>query len=186
MLPGTTTPSEIEQSILPLTERGLDDIQGEGFVMSDIQIEQFLDMRYKGQSYELTIPLLHCGDKNGNYKERFHQQHQMTYGYQRQCAELEIVNVRVRATGFVPPPEIPRRNFGQPNPSSAFVGFHEVVFSSNILDIPFYRGEDLNPGNIIQGPAGVVRSDTTILIEPGNLGKIDPFDNLIIDITNRH
>jgi N-methylhydantoinase A/oxoprolinase/acetone carboxylase beta subunit len=50
------------------------------------------------------------------------------------------------------------------------------------MKIPFYRAELLKPGNIITGPAIVIRSDTTILVGFDDSGRIDPFGNLIITI----
>ena len=182
MLPGTTSISDIDLLMFPMIESGRKVIQDEGFDLSSIQIERFLDMRYIGQSYELTIPIYPGSNKEDGYQERFHQQHHRTYGYQRPHAELEIVNLRIRVTGFVSPPELIGKILGQTDPSLALLGQYKVIFSANSQDIPFYRGEALVPGNVISGPAVIARSDTTILLEPGDNGAIDPFDNIVIDI----
>lgn len=54
------------------------------------KLEQFADLRYAGQSYELTVPWRGAA-------RAFEQLHQRTYGY-RMNAALEVVTVRVRAT----------------------------------------------------------------------------------------
>lgn len=182
MFPGTTSSSDLHHNLSSLFERGQKDIQNEGFMISDTKIEPFLDMRYKGQSYELTVPFLPDEQMKDDYQGRFHRQHERTYGYQLPQAELEIVNLRLRATGFVPHPKIPQKIPGNPDPSPALLGFYKVGFSTDTQKIPFYHGEKLTSGNIISGPAVIVRSDTTILLELGDQGKIDPFDNLIIDV----
>jgi N-methylhydantoinase A len=46
--------------------------------------------------------------------------------------------------------------------------------------VPFYRGEALQPGDILQGPAVVVRNDTTVLLGPADQAEVDAFCNLLI------
>jgi N-methylhydantoinase A/oxoprolinase/acetone carboxylase beta subunit len=57
-----------------------------------------------------------------------------------------------------------------------------VILSSGIQEVPFYQAEMLNPGNQVPGPAVILRSDTTILIESTDYAQIDPFLNLIITV----
>jgi N-methylhydantoinase A len=104
------------------------------------------------------------------------------YGFKRVNAELEIVNLRVRARGFVSPPVILERKDEGPDPTPALVGYSRVIFTTNTLEIPVYHGESLVPGNVISGPALIVRDDTTILIENGDRGIVDPFENVEITI----
>ena len=176
MLPGTTTFATVPQVLAPMTVRGRKQIQSEGFTSHEIRIEEFLDMRYQGQSFELTIPL------GPDFETRFHRVHEQTYGYQRPNAKLEIVNVRVRATGMVTPPEISPQPLSQNDTSPALMDNHLVTFSGGPREVPFYRGETLSPGSQIKGPAVVVRRDTTILLGPGDEGQIDPFKNLVIQV----
>ena len=46
------------------------------------------DLRYRGQSFELTVPL------GPDLAERFHERHQERYGYADRARELELVAVR--------------------------------------------------------------------------------------------
>jgi N-methylhydantoinase A len=46
------------------------------------------DLRYKGQSFELTVPL------GGNLEERFHAAHEERYGHAERGREIELVAVR--------------------------------------------------------------------------------------------
>jgi N-methylhydantoinase A len=128
MLPGAIHPDEITSRLKPLSDRGRRQIQKEGFSIRDIQIEEFLDMRYQGQSYELTIPIVNDSLSGADYSERFHQEHQRTYGYQRPDADLEIVNFRVRATGIVSPPRIPTQPLENADPSAAQFDSRSVIF----------------------------------------------------------
>jgi N-methylhydantoinase A len=177
MLPGDTPISSLQSQISPLLERAQKEIQAEGFDGDNIRLEPALDIRYRGQSYELTIPFTE------DFVADFHESHHQTYGYQRPEADLEIVNLRVRGTGLVASPQITAQPLGNANPSAALIEHRPVVLAANQKDeIPFYHGETLQPGNIIPGPAIVVRDDTTILIGKDDRASVDPYLNLLIEI----
>jgi N-methylhydantoinase A len=182
MLPGNTPYPDIYSKLITLIERGHRHIQAEGFSEDQINIESYLDMRYRGQSYELTIPVTKDSQTSDEITERFHQFHKKTYGYERVGVDLEIVNLRVRATGIVIPPHLTCQPLEETSPSDAFKYSRVVIFPSGQQEIPFYQGELLKPGNIISGPAIVLRVDTTILIGPGDSGSVDSFGNLIVEI----
>ena len=180
MLPDDTPLADLLFSISRLLARARAEIAAEGFVEERIHLEPALDMRYRGQSYELTIPF------SENFADNFHEIHRQTYGYLRPGARLEIVNLRVRATGVVQPPQIAAHPLGNPDPSVALIEHHPVVLASNQkIVIPFYRGESLIPGNQIAGPAIIMRDDTTILIGLQDQARVDPYHNLHIRIGNR-
>jgi N-methylhydantoinase A/oxoprolinase/acetone carboxylase beta subunit len=57
-----------------------------------------------------------------------------------------------------------------------------VVFAEGVYQAPMYRAESLLPGNQLQGPALVVRSDTTILLGLTDTASVDAFDNILIQV----
>ncbi len=178
MLPGDCPPSVILERFTPLTLQGESDLLNEGLEKGDIALQPSLDMRYRGQSYELNIPF------GESFIADFHQAHSNTYGYDRPNGEIEIVNLRVRAIGQVPSPQINPQPVADSNASSAFIDKYPVTFSTGSEIIPFYRGEALRPGNQIQGSAIVVLDDTTILIGQGDTARVDPYLNLVLEIGN--
>jgi N-methylhydantoinase A len=66
----------VESRLVPLDEGGKLPSEGEA------------DLRYRGQSFELTIPL------GPELAERFHRAHEERYGYADRVRELELVAVR--------------------------------------------------------------------------------------------
>jgi len=182
MVPGNTPLNTLAPIIQQLVNRGRCDIQDEGFLEENVRIEKYLDMRYCGQSYELTIPFPDPIHSIVELQEKFHQEHLKTYGYHRLDADLEIVNLRLRATGIVNPPKIHMQQMGNSDPSQACIETRLVMFPSGNQEILFYQGEVLEPGNMIPGPSVVVRNDTTILINEGDIGRVDSYSNLIIEI----
>ena len=63
---------------------------------SNLGIHHFIDMRYKGQAYELTVPY------QKNFIDRFHADHAQLCGYSMPEAELEIISIRWKAGGKRP------------------------------------------------------------------------------------
>ena len=175
MLPGETRIEFIEAAFAPLVERGMVEIFDEGYSNEQILIERKLDMRYQGQSYELIVPY------SDRFIEAFHSMHHREYGYSHPGAPIEIVNLRVRSIGKVAPPQLPVYMDGGFDPMPAYMGSRLVIFQDGEISIPFYRGERLLPGNLIAGPAVVVRDDTTILLVNGFSGSVDTSGNLCLE-----
>jgi N-methylhydantoinase A len=176
MLPHDASQNEIETALSPLVARALEDMRSEGFTRQQTRVEQLVDVRYRGQSYELAVPF------DQDLRDNFHQSHKQVYGYARPEAPLEFVNVRVRAIGEVPAPQITAKPLADAVPQPAFLTSRPVVFSGGEVMTPFYQGEALQPGNRIHGPAIVLRRDTTILLNPGDHAFIDSFENLLMTI----
>jgi N-methylhydantoinase A/oxoprolinase/acetone carboxylase beta subunit len=51
-----------------------------------------------------------------------------------------------------------------------------------MIDTPTYAGERLLPGNQITGPAVIQTADTTVIIHPGRIVKVDAFGNFVINL----
>jgi N-methylhydantoinase A len=79
---------EVRSYVAPLTEAGELPPAGEA------------DLRYVGQSFELTVPL------GPGLAERFHQAHEERYGYADPARALELVAVRTAEITVAPPIEI--------------------------------------------------------------------------------
>jgi N-methylhydantoinase A len=176
MLPGSTPVPDLSAQLEALAERGYREILVESIPAKRIRIERFLDMRYRGQSYELIVPF------SKTVYADFHRLHKHQYGYANNNAPVEVVNLRVRAVGQTTPPPLSPRPVQGPDPVAAYLKSRRVFFTVDPIETPFYRAESLEPGNRIHGPAVVVRSDTTILIGPTDRAEVDEFDNLLIEV----
>ena len=186
MLPGDTPLEQISAALDPLVRRGFEEVLAEGVAPGDVRLEKFLDMRYAGQSYELTVPWHLSGE---GALHDFHEIHRSTYGYANLEAPLEIVNLRARASGKGQAPPLPSAEFVHHDPAAALLDYRPVVLQQGgagdkalTSDIPFYRYENLRPGNTLPGPAIIVRSDTTILIGEGDETLVDGYLNLVVTI----
>ncbi len=180
MLLGSTPPSVLSDWLASLLARARQDLLAEGLHVDAITFQPQLDMRYQGQSYELTVPWL---SPEQNFLEGFHSAHQSTYGYTLAATPVEIVNLRLHAVGHIPPIPLPSQTSSGSDPQPALLDRRPVVlFAPPAQLIPLYTGESLRPGSLIRGPALIVRSDTTIFLPPGDVATVDSYLNLLITI----
>jgi len=92
-----TLPCDLDDG--PLLERAHADLVAEGVPSPRHHFERSADVRYQGQSYELSVPL------GPDLPARFRRTHEQRYGFAMD-RPIEIVAQRVRAVGAVdrPPP----------------------------------------------------------------------------------
>ncbi len=157
-----------------LEERILKEFEEEGFG-GEILLERLVDVRYRGQSYEITVPLL------PNFRENFEREHRRLYGYVHENRPLEVVNLRLRATGTEEKPVLPKIEKGDKEPSSeALVGKREVLWKGERISFSLIDREKLRAGNRIDFPAIVLEYSSTTLIPPDCRAEVDDYGNIII------
>ncbi len=139
-----------------------------------------LDLRYRGQSYELNIELTDLL-RPSELAQLFHRRHRQLYGYDLPEQPIEIVNLRLRAVGrrarpAIRPPELD----SAPCPTPAY---RPICFPDRgWLRSALYR--DLLPERELHGPALISAADSTILLEPGQRAFVDKLGNLLIEVTD--
>ena len=141
-----------------------------------------VDMRYRGQSYELTVPLTLplAAESVTQATADFHAMHAQRYGYAMEHETVEVVTVRLRATapGARPalPVHAPPKN---PERAPAPIRSKAVWFAPDgSVNTPCYARSDLRPGHRLAGPAIVLQYDTTVVVAPGWAVEVDPALNL--------
>ena len=165
-------------SFAPLEARALAEMVAEGHLEDDLTLTYRLDMRYKGQSHELTIPWTAGASE---VVPLFHAAHQQRYGYRLPEGEMvEIVTLRVTAVAPVDPPQIPQEPLGSADASAAVLGRKQVWFKQETQLTTLYDREKLCPGHQFGGPAIVFQYDTTLVIPPGWETAVDSYHNLIL------
>jgi N-methylhydantoinase A len=183
----------LDRLYAPLYERARADLHSEGLTDADMVLLPALDMRYAGQSHELTIPLAqHSASRPrsvvGRIIHDFHTAHRRRFSYANEQEPVEIVNLRLKAVGRTAKPQFQRQPLGGLDPRAAHIGYKQVHFGDG--DSPYaarpfptalYERERLMPGNMIVGPAIVFQLDTTSIIPPGWAASVDGWGNLVVE-----
>jgi N-methylhydantoinase A len=141
--------------------------------------ERSLDLRYRGQGYELNIPA------TGKAVARFHQEHQRRYGYHHPGKEIELVTVRLRGRIKARKSEAAQtavKSHDRSSRRTAPVERTPVVFQGRKVATPVYERLDLVPGQSLNGPAVITEYSATTVIPPGKKFRVDRAENLLIAI----
>jgi N-methylhydantoinase A len=150
----------------------------EGFSRARIRLERWLDVRYRGQSFEITLPFSRA------FAREFHRRHEERYGYADPQRASEIVTLRVRARGLAAKPALPRERPGGRDPSAARIGTKEVWFEGKLCRrTPIYERRLLRAGNELRGPALVFEYSASAALPPGARCRVDRHRNLIIELS---
>ncbi len=169
--------AELQTHLKPLWERGRAELIAEGVGPGAVSLSSALDMRYVGQSHELSVPVA-VGD---DFVGAFHQAHGQRFGHQHPAEPVEIVNVRVAARGALTKPDFPTQTPAAPNPSAARVGVKAIYFGpAEAVETSLYQRELLRAGHVIGGPAIIFQLDATTVIPPGWRGRVDARGMLVI------
>ncbi len=169
--------SKFENLFKNVEKRAIQDLINEGIEKENIILERYLDMRYKGQSYEIMVPF------KDNFIELFHQYHEKLYGYANRDKAVEAVNIRIRARGILPKPEFKKaENLTDKIDNKAIYGEKKVIFNEKEYNTKIYERDYLKPGNKFDGPAIIVEYSSTIVVPPESYVKIDAFENILIEV----
>jgi len=139
--------------------------------------ERSLDLRYRGQGYELNVP------DSGDAVARLHAEHKRRYGYHHPGKEVELVTVRLRARIKAAPLEVTRSK-QRPHRAGRSVPVEtaKVIFSGKCVATPVHERTDLFADQSLRGPAIITEYSATTAIPPGKKFRIDQSQNVVIEI----
>ena len=166
--------SKILNLFKPLISQGMKDVLSEGVNKSSVSIENYVDMRYVGQSHELMLPF-----KDG-YIENFHKLHKKTYGYSNADYELEVVNIRVRIIGKTRKPSLRKRVINDSMKGESSTQETRCYFRGKWLKTDVYNWNSVRTNSRIKGPALIVEDTSTTFLPPEYICNVDNYENLII------
>lgn len=174
--------TQLDAGFSELEAKARAELADEGFVDAQVRIDRFLDLRYGGQGYELTLPIA-PGDSPDDIRRAFDRAHESTYGHAAPGEKAEIVSLRLQAVGLVPPVEPARFKPEGRGLDEALRGRRAVRFDGKDRDCAVYQRERLDVGHHFAGPAVIEQFDCTTVILPGQSVLVDEFRNLIVTET---
>ena len=180
---GTDAPPALNSARRELLARSGSWLDEEGVPPDKRSLSWSVDMRYRGQNFEIGVAS--DGEEFDAAAceclvQAFHAAHESNYGFASPDEPVEFVNLKLKGMA----------NLDQPDPAVWVVSTEgkphasrDVVFGgAERISAPLYRREELGRDQVIEGPAVVEQLDSTLLVFPGDHGRVDDWGNIVITL----
>jgi len=165
---------EASRIFADFARKGSEDLLKSGITREQHEFHPFVDIRYRGQSYSLTIPFF---DDLNTLQENFEKNYKEKYGYSLE-GKMEIVNFRMEARGQRFLPKLPE--IGETRSSEPYA-LRDCLFGE-WMKVPIYRRHDLGAGFRYSGACVVEDNGSTVVIPPGSEITVDIHGNLEVKV----
>jgi N-methylhydantoinase A len=168
---------DLAKEFTTLRKRSENDFGSEGWAGKQ-QHNLSVDVRYRGQGYELNVPY------SSQLIEDFRKSHERRYGYGYPNRDVELVTLHLRTT--LRSPQAGVGTMGRGDGGHGNSGERtQVIFGGKKVSSAIYEREELQVGRSDRGPAVVTEYSATTAVPPGKSFRRDNAGNLIIQIRKR-
>ena len=174
-----TTAPELERLFAELEEAARARLRRPAHGAGRLRLTRSLGQRYLGQRYELPVAVEPGPLELERIAERFHAEHERTYGYARAEHPVEVHSVWVAAEVDLQPLRLPPapRAGGRPEP----IAVRRVHFAGRACETPIFQRDALAAGAALTGPAIIEQLDATTALWPGQRLAVDRYGQLLLD-----
>ena len=151
-----------------------------GVAFTGRQVLQELDMSYAGQTHTVAVPLPGTTLDHATIKAAFQTTYTSAYGRLIE-APIRVLNLRTAVIGHRPKIDLASM---APAPTATIEAATRPTRRIHLgawRQAAVYDRLALPVGAVIPGPAILEQPDTTILILPGQHGRVDRFGNLVLE-----
>jgi N-methylhydantoinase A len=151
----------------------------QGFSPIEISNNMYADLRYKGQAFELTVPVdVHAPKLTELLAQRFHEEHHRTYGHKSSEEQVELVSIKVSARVSKPK----KVNQERAESTSAKRESRMAKFGANSAEVEtiVIPGRENISERYVLGPVIIEEYDSTIVVPPDWRAEVDESGNLIV------
>lgn len=142
------------------------------------------DLRYIGQFHEILCEMpdyLIARFDADELAAIFHAQHEAQYGHADPKAPVEIVNLRIEATGKLDTPDYGADVLQTAGPAAPLRRRKAVMAQgAAAIEVPIYKRGALAAGQVVTGPAILVQRDSTTVIFEKQAAEAGAFGTLRI------
>jgi N-methylhydantoinase A len=174
-----TSIEDVRAVLRELVLGGAAELASAGFAPERRRFATSLDMRYAGQSFELSVPVALEVADIADIERAFQQIYASRYGA-HSARPIEIVSYRVAARGLVAKPQLPPIDPAGRSLAAARSGTRAVSFSGSELKVPVFCRDHLPVGEALEGPTLIEEEGTTTVVAPGWMAQLDPIGCLFL------
>jgi N-methylhydantoinase A len=169
---GMPTDAEIAALFDALEAQGRARMQA--WTTAPIAVLRSADMRYGEQVFEIAVPLDHVAwtgaELAGQLRAAFHARHRALFTYDLPKDEVVLVNARIAAIGRLPASSAAVRPSARP---AVPIAERRIVLEHGPIVAPVLAFDALAPDQAVAGPAIIESASTTVLLRPGDDGRMD-------------
>jgi N-methylhydantoinase A len=170
---GAMDPAATEPVIAELEQQASEWLDMEDVAPEARVVERMALLRYAGQGGEIAVA--YAPDR-AVVEENFRAAHKALYGFNL-GAPIELVTLRVHATGLAASPPIVKLEPGQtPAPDE----YTAVSIGGASRDVPVLERAKLGAGATFAGPIILTQLDTTTYVAPGWRGEVHPSGGILL------
>jgi N-methylhydantoinase A len=162
-----------------LQEDGERELAAAGFAPERRRFAASLDMRYLGQSFELSVPIGLDVASIADIERAFGTVYEARYGGTNEAA-IEIVSYRLAAWGLAEKPTLPPINRTGRSDTAAKTGIRRVMFGGHERETAIFERGKVPPGYAMQGPALLEEGGSTTVVPPGWSATLDDLGCLVL------
>ncbi len=170
-----------------LTTEASDFLLRAGVGLAEITVHRGLDMRYRGQGYEIEVDLPATDDVGGLFDrlpELFARSYAKIFSVSYLDEPIEIINWKVEVEG-PPPPMRERFHLLAERPAGAArKGSRDAYFpeADGFVDAAVYDRYALQSGMTVDGPALIEENESTCVVGIGDAVRVNADGSLIAEI----
>jgi N-methylhydantoinase A len=172
------TPAELDVELARLEAEAQTLLAHSAGVARGESLDWELDLRYRGQAYNLTVPLgarPATADTIRAAEQAFMDEHQRLYDYTPTITDTEIVTIRLRATALTEPIVVDAVQGSGGTAGTQRV--HDGAWS----EWPVHHRDALGEGDALVGPAIIEQTDTTTVLHRGWTATVGAGGTLVLE-----
>ena len=174
----TTSLDEVQTAVQELLREGAAELALAGFAPARQRFAASLDMRYAGQSFELSVPVAMQVTSIASLESAFNAVYAARYGAATSRA-IEIVSYRLAAWGLAEKPRLPKIDAAGRSLEAAVRGRREVLGGSE-RQVTIFERDRLPANQAINGPALLEEAGSTTLLPNGWSAELDAIGCLVM------
>ncbi|MEM3734005.1 MAG: hydantoinase/oxoprolinase family protein [Nitrososphaerales archaeon] len=171
---------DLEDVYSQLEVKVLDALFEQGVHKDSVNLLRSIELRYLGQEHTIEV-FLSSLSSTQEIRAEFDRQHYKRYGH-KMNDPVQTVNLRVRGSGILPKPQIPK--LAAEVKEDSLVGSRQAycLISNSVKEFSIHRRERLKGGSKVLGPAIVDEGVSTTVVHTGQSLMVDEYGNLIIEV----
>lgn len=175
----TLSAADIRAMFADLLKDGERELEGAGFPSDRRRFAATIDMRYAGQSFELSVPVDMELPDMAEIVRAFEKIYEIRYGGTT-TAPVEIVSYRIAAWGMSDKPVLPPVEAAGRTMAAAVMTTRTTIFDGEAHSVPVIDRDRMPPGEAVTGPAIIEEAGSSTIVPPGWSVVLDRIGCLVL------